>query len=93
MLNLEDISVGMRFKALSPVERGDGIEFPEGAYFRVTAVNPFWIDLRCTEEGSHWMALPVAVPEGQNNGKDYFHHVQVSIKTLNQQFEHLKDDE
>ena len=82
-LSIKDIAVGMRFKVLSPAERGDGIEFPEGAYFRVAAVNSPWIDLRCTEEGSRWMVLPVAVPEGQKNGKDYFHHVQVSIKTLN----------
>ena len=42
--------------------------------------------LRFTLDG-----LPVAVPE--KNGKDYFHHVLVSIKTLNQQFEKIEDEE
>lgn len=55
-LIIEDIIVGMRFKALYPVERGDGIEFPEGAYFNVTETreNPrdpnetrYCIKMRC----------------------------------------------
>lgn len=37
------------------------------------------------------MALPVPVPKGQENGKDYFHHLQVSIETLNRHFEYLLD--
>lgn len=91
MLNIEDITIGMQFKALI-LWNGRWDRVREGRYFRAEAVNPFWVQLRCTEEGSHWMALPVAVPEGQKNGKDYFYHVQVSIKTLNLQLEKLEDE-
>ena len=31
-LIIKDITVGTRFQVLSPVERGDGIEFPEGIF-------------------------------------------------------------
>lgn len=32
-LSIKNIAVGMEFKALSPVERSDGIESPEGHIF------------------------------------------------------------
>ena len=28
-LTFEDINIGMHFKSLNPIERGDGIEFPK----------------------------------------------------------------
>ena len=58
MLEIDDIHIGMRFKSLQPIIRTDGIEFPEGSYFRVIGISPEtaqippMIMLRCPEPGS-----------------------------------------
>ena len=92
-LYLEDITVGMRFKTIYPVERGDGTEFPEGTYFRVVDVTPFWVQLRYIEGGSHWMVPSIALRENPDDGKDRFHHLQVTIETLTQLFKKLNSNE
>ena len=92
-LYLEDITVGMRFKAIYPVKRGNGTEFPEGTYFRVVEVTPFWVQLRYIEGNSHWAMSPIALQENPDDGKDRFHHLQVTTEILIQQFKKLKSDE
>ena len=71
-LAFEDISIGMRFKSLTPIERGDGIEFPEGSSFRVTEVvfngaledeRRYMVTLQGTDKGHHRMVLPVETPD------------------------------
>ena len=58
-LTPEDISIGMRFKSLIPIEREDGIKFSEGAYFRVTEIvfngayedeQRYRVTLQCTKD-------------------------------------------
>ena len=34
-LTMADITVGMQFRSLIPIESENGIKFPEGSYFRV----------------------------------------------------------
>ena len=57
-LAFEDISIGMRFKSLRPIDRTNGIEFPEGSSFRVTEIvfngayedeQRYRVTLQCTE--------------------------------------------
>ena len=83
-LTFEDINIGMRFKSLIPIERGDGIEFPEGSHFRVTEVvfngaledeQRFLVTLQCTDGRS-----------------GYMRQLEVTLALLNQQFEKLEDD-
>ena len=97
-LTFEDISIGMRFKSLIPIERADGIEFPEGSYFRVTEVvfngayedeQRYMVTLQCTEEG---MVLPVETPKDQERSR-YMRELGVTLALLNQQFEKLDEDE
>ena len=93
-LIFDDVKVGDRFRLLYPLERGDGIEFPEGAEFHVTEVSQHpegsdvWhcIALRCAEAGYHWKALPVSIPPHQ---PDYLHYLNIRIETLNKSFEKL----
>ena len=71
-LTLEDISIGMHFKSLNPIKRGDGIEFPKGSYFRVTEIvfngaykdeQRYRVTLQCIQEGPQRMALAVQTPK------------------------------
>ena len=98
-LTFEDISIGMHFKSLNPIERGDGIKFPKGSYFRVTEVvfngaydgeQRFMVTLQCTEEGHHWMALPVETPKDRKRS-GYMRELGVTLALLNQQFEKLEE--
>ena len=84
-LTFEEIRIGMRFKSLIPIEREDGIEFPEDSHFRVTEVvfngayedeQRYMITLQCTERRS-----------------GYMRELGVTLALLNQQFEKLEDDE
>ena len=83
-LTFEEISIGMRFKSLIPIEREDGIEFPKGSSFRVTEIvfngayedeQRFLVTLQCTD--------------GQSG---YMRQLEVTLALLNQQFEKLEDD-
>lgn len=64
-ITFDEVKVEDRIKLLYPLERGDGIEFPEGAEFPVTLVTKHHIRLHCKVEGSHWQALVVAIPKDQ----------------------------
>ena len=86
-LTLENIQTGMRLQSIEPIERADGIEYPTGSYFQVVALNPHFINLRCTEPGSHWKSEQVRKPTGES--EDWFHRVEVSLETFNQSFEVL----
>ena len=99
-LAFEDISIGMHFKSLIPIERGDEIEFPGGSCFRVTekvfngshdGEQRFTFTLQCTEEGHHWMALPVETPKDRER-QGYMKQLGVTLALLNQQFEKLEDE-
>ena len=98
-LTLEDISIGMHFKSLNPIKRGDGIEFLKGSYFRVTEVvfngayeneQRFMVTLQCTQEGHHSMALPVETPKHRER-RGYMRELEVTLARLNQQFGMLED--
>ena len=100
-LTFEDLSIGMRFKSLIPIELGDGIEFSEGSSFRVTEVvfngayedeQRFMVTLQCTEAGHHWMTLPVETPKDRERS-GYLRELGVPLALLNQQFEKLDEDE
>lgn len=84
MLAINNLQVGMRFRSIAPVFRGDNIEFPTGVDFEVIRVDTRWIKLRCDVEGRVIHAPPVPRPETEP--EDYFHHVTVNINTLNNQF-------
>ena len=90
-LTLNEVQNGMRFKATSPVFRGDNVEFPTGSLFNVVDVIGKFIKLRCVEEGRFVAVLPTSRPEGQP--EDYFHYVSVNLETLNTQLVQLEDDE
>ena len=100
-LTFEDIKIGMHFKSLNSIERGDGIEFPKASYFRVTEVvfngayddeQRYRVTLHCTQEGPHRMALPVQTPKHRER-HGYMRELGVTLARLNQQFEKLDDVE
>ena len=100
-LTLEDISIGMHFRSLNPIERDDGIEFPKGSYFRVTEVvfngayedeQRFMVTLQCAQEGPHRMALPVQMPKHRMRS-GHIRELGVTLARLNSQFEKLDDAE
>ena len=96
-LTLKNISIGMRFKSLNPIKRGDGIEFAKGSSFRVTEVvfngayedeQRYRVTLQCSQEEPHRMALPVQTPK-HREGSGYMRELGVTLARLNQQFENL----
>ena len=100
-LTFEDIKIGMHFKSLNPIQRGDGIEFPKDSYFRVTEVvfdgayddeQRYKVTLHCTQEGPHRMALPVQTREHRMQS-GYMRELGLTLARLNQQFEKLDDVE
>ena len=100
-LTFKDINIGMHFKSLNPIQRGDGIEFPKDSYFRVTEVvyngayddeQRYKVTLHCTQEGPHRMAFPVQTPEHRMQS-GYMRELGVTLARLNQQFEKLDDVE
>ena len=99
-LTFEEVSIGMRFKSLIPIERADGIEFPDGSSFRVTEVvfngayedeQCYMVTLQCTEAGHHRTTLPVETPKDRER-LGYMRQLGVTLALLNQQFEKLEDD-
>ena len=50
------------------------------------------VTLQCTEEGHHWIALPVEVQKDQER-QGYMKQLGVTLALLNQQFEKLEDNE
>ena len=100
-LTLKDISIGMPFKSLNPIKRGDRIEFAKGSSFRVTEVvfngthddeQRYKVTLQCTEVGDPRMALPVQMPKHQERS-GYMRQLRVTLAGLNEQFEKLDDSE
>ena len=100
-LTFEDISIGMRFKSLIPIDRADGIEFPEGSYFRVTEVvfngtyedeQRYMVTLQCTGAGHHRMA-PLVETSKDREQSGYMRQLGVTLALLNQQFEKLDEHE
>ena len=100
-LTFEEISIGMHFKSLNAIKRGDGIEFPKGSYFRVTEVvyngayedeQRYQVTLHCTQEGPQRMALPVQTPKHRMQS-GHMRELGVTLARLNEQFEKLDDPE
>ena len=100
-LTFEDINIGIHFKSLIPIEREDGIEFPEGSSFRVTEVvfngtyedeQRYRVTLQCTEAGHHGMPLPVETSKDRERS-GYMRQLGVTLALLNQQFKKLDEDE
>ena len=100
-LTFKDINIGMHFKSLNPIQRGDGIEFPKDSYFRVTEVvyngayddeQRYKVTLHCTQEGPQRMALPVQTPAHRMQS-GYMRELGVTLARLNEQFEKLDDVE
>ena len=100
-LTLKNISIGMRFKSLNPIKRGDGIEFPKGSYFRVTEVvfngvyedeQRYQVTLQCSQEGPQRMTLSVQMPKHRMQS-GHMRELGVTLARLNQQFEKLDNVE
>ena len=100
-LTLEDISIGTHFRSLNPIQRGDGITFTKGSYFRVTEVvfngayedeQRYRVTLQCAQEGPHPMALPVQTPKHRMQS-GHMRELGVTLARLNEQFEKLDDPE
>lgn len=98
-LTLEDISIGMRFKSLNAIKRGDGIEFLKGSSFRVTEVvfnggyedeQRYRVTLQCTEAGGPSLALSVGTPKYRERSV-YMRELGVTLAGLNEQFEKRDD--
>ena len=98
-LTFEDINIGMHFKSLNPIERGDGIEFPKDSYFRVTEIvfdgayedeQRYRVTLHCIQEGPQRMALAVETPKHRER-HGYMRELGITLAVLNQQFEKLED--
>lgn len=95
IITFDEFKVGDQYRLLYPLERGDGIEFSEGAIFEVKEVSKHpdgantWHSIRfhCKQEGHHWKALPVAIPLGQ---PDYLYYLNIRIETLNKSFEKIE---
>ena len=84
-LKFEDISIGMRFKSLIPIDREDGIEFPKGSSFRVTEVV-----FNGALEGEQRYMVTLQCTDGRSG---YMRELGVTLALLNQQFEKLEDSE
>lgn len=100
-LTFEDISIGMRFKSLIPIDRADGIGFPEGSSFRVTEVvfngaykdeQRYMVTLQCTKDRHHRMVPPVETSKDREQS-GYMRQLGVTLALLNQQFEKLDEHE
>lgn len=73
-LTFGEVKVGDRFRLRYPLERGDGIEFPENTIFEVVCISqhPYgaktWHSFRLhrDEEGYHWKGLAVPIPSLTN---------------------------